>query len=257
MTEKREGVTQPHELVTLAVGIRTYKAVTYLRHDLLRQTAQSAAIAFPGCPIGVFDVGSDDGSADLDVTITVGEVTAVGSPWSLVPEDGNHTPGNATLLIAERLRELSPQIMVISDDDMAWKPGAVEKLRKFWLHAPDDVVIVSGLLEDLFALPEPDDQQRKYWNEPFEVIEAGGVKALSRASVPGCAWSFRIRHLRLLRSLIEPKWGYDYDCCKKLVEGGYRVAAMDLATHEGWEFSTHGNEAIEKAKPLDRERWGI
>lgn len=229
--------------MNVAVGIMTFNAITLLRGDLLQDTVKSCLVAFPGCPIGVFDVGSTDGSEQLKVPLDNG---VNGRIWSLRADDGNHTPGAGRLLIVPELRRTGPQIIVLSDDDMVWKEGAKDKLVAFWSQAPDDVAVVSGLLE-----PE------WHWNTPRETVDAGGVRVLVRDSCPGAAWSFRAHHWGLIEPLLKRDFGYDYDACVALRERGMRVGAMDLADHAGWEHSTHGNRAIEDARPLDRERWGL
>jgi hypothetical protein len=51
--------------------------------------------------------------------------------------------------------------------------------------------------------------------------------------------------------------GEDGAACRKLRENGYRLAALDLAEHIGEEQSAWGNMSYRRAKPLDREKWGI
>jgi hypothetical protein len=105
---------------------------------------------------------------------------------------------------------------------------------------------VSGLLE-----PE------WHWNRPRETVEFGGVRVLIRDSAPGAAWSFRASAWPAIEKHVRRAFGFDYDACVGLRTEGYRVGQLDLADHAGWAHSTHGNRAIEDARPLDRKKWGV
>lgn len=246
MTTPQPAPFHPSAGLTVAVAVMTYNAIVNLRQQLMEQTVESACKAFLGSPVGVFDNGSADGTADIVVErggkgVRIHPLVRDGDP-----HPDNHTPGAGRRRLLSRVAQLRPNIFVLSDDDMVWSLEARDKLRRFWFSAPDDIVIVSGLLEPVW-----------HWNTPRETVEYGGVKALVRDSAPGCAWTFRAEHLSLLLGLIKPQFGYDYEVCKELLAMGKRVAQMDLAEHAGWEHSTHGNRADQDAKPLDREKWGI
>ena len=109
--------------------------------------------------------------------------------------------------------------------------------------------IVCGLLEPVWE-----------WNTPREMLVLGGIKVLVRDSAPGAAWSFRRKDWKggaRLENRVEHSFGYDYKCSVSLARSHLRIGALDLASHEGWEHSTHGNDVIKAAQPLDREKWGI
>lgn len=263
----------------IQIGVLTHNPMATMRFGLLEGTIASLREAFPeewrsgaehllaiayGGPkfpevqITIFDNGSTDGTAAW----LAGEREAKRlHGYGYVPEDGNTSPGrgenelvkmltvqarlSAELGDGVRWRDADLGIFVLSDDDMRWKPGAAAKLRRFWAEAPEDLVIVAGLLE-----PE------WHWNTPRETVEHGGVRALVRDSAPNAAWTFRARDRERIFPLVED-FGQDYDACQRLAKAGLRVAQMDLAEHVGWGLSTHGNDAIDEGKPLDRERWGV
>lgn len=206
---------------------------------MLEQTTHSAILAFPKAGVFVCDVGSDDGSEDLACV-----------SQKLRSTDGNHTPGAGFVLLVDWLiaQPDLPGVVVFSDDDMLWKPGAGDKLERFWAEAPEDVALVSGLLE-------PD----WHWNTPREVVEAGGVRVLVRDSAPAAAWSMRCATAFKLCKMAKRDFGFDSDICSKLRAMGLRVAQMDLAEHVGEGRSTHDNSPREcyGNKPLDRAKWGI
>jgi hypothetical protein len=168
-----------------------------------------------------------------------------------------------------------PKLIVMSDDDMLWRPNAGATLERFWSHrrCPDNLAILSALLEPEYP-----------WNTPRETVHVGGIgeptiSALVRDSAPGAAWTFRyggcshgigphfhtcqhlpdgvLEHGR--RSVFVDDFGYDYEYCGRLRAVGLTVAQIDLAEHIGGDMSTHGNRAHEdvRCKPLDRERWGV
>ena len=225
------------------IGVLTHNAVTSLRLDLLEQTLVSIEKGFPQARRRCHNNDSDEGSSEavFELTQRYGFqcIVAGGRP-------SNTTPG------AGRLRQMSwreyeeADIVVFSDDDVAWREGAESRLREVWAHAPDDVLIVCGMLEPVF-----------HWNTARETLQCGGERILVRDSCPGAAWSFRRRDWPRIKPHVVADFGYDYKACCALRESGLRVAQIDLSDHLGWEVSTHGNRAIEDARPLDRAKWGI
>lgn len=235
-------------MTNFAVGIVTYNARSTLRMDLLEQTVESLTGAFPGQPIYILDNGSDDDSGRSIERMFEGEHITVARRV----DAANTTPGAGRNVLIARLVELAPDVVVMSDDDMAWKPGAAEKLGRFFsADPPRDLAIVGGLLEPLYP-----------WNTPRERLGAGGVSTVVRDSVPGAAWAMTPQAARSLPGWPEPfknDFGYDHDACVRLSEMRMRVCALDLADHLGWGASTHGNRADldVRRKPLDREHWGV
>lgn len=236
----------------VVVGIMTHNAMANLRLSLLEQTIESVHRAFPNADKVLFDNGSTDGTEHFvrerdDVALCV-----TWRPPNTWP--GATTPGAGRNALLPRMLGLYPDIVVFSDDDMAWRQGAEQRLVEVWKHAPKDLFLVSGLLE-----PE------WHWNTPRETVACGREKVLVRDSCPGAAWSFRASDVPRTSSPVyppnppyfTPSFGYDYKFCCALREKGMRVAQMDLAEHIGWGASTHGNDADQQGKPLDRDRWGV
>jgi hypothetical protein len=225
------------------VAVKTHNPVAGLRMSQLHQTVTSVERAFPTAELLLYDNGSFDGSED--------EIHSIcDDRWGVTlarGEDG-YTPGHGENGIMRLVTELYDhcQVVVVSDDDMDWYEGAEDRLRRFWLDPPAEIVIVCGLMEPLFD-----------WNAPLYAASGGGERVLVRESVPGSGWSFLLRDWGSRIGPVNDKFGYDYDECCKIRDRGHQVAAMDLAEHLGWHTSTHGNDAIRLARPLDRERWGV
>jgi hypothetical protein len=141
------------------------------------------------------------------------------------------------------------EALVCSDDDVVWKADAASFLADWMAEAPEDVAVLSGLLEPEWS-----------WNTVRGVVDSGGRRALWRDSAPGAAWCYRRRHMGLIfpiGEVLREDLGEDYEACLKLRAAGYRVAQADLAEHVGVGRSTHGNASETWAKPLDRARWGV
>lgn len=228
-----------------AVAVMTHNPLVRFRLELVEQTVESITQAFPLAEKMLFDNGSQDGSHD-ELWAMVGNRRR----WTLctyVADDENYTPGRGRQEIMKTLGVLESDIIVFSDDDMCWRVGAEEMLESFWAEAPAELVVLCGFLEPNF-----------HWSRPREVIRAGGVSALVRDSVPGAAWTFRRTDwITQLAPLVVSDFGYDHKACVKLKEIGKKVAAVDLATHEGWDVSTHGNRENRCAMPVDKKRWGL
>lgn len=231
------------------VGVLTHNAIVNMRFDLLEETVRSLHVAFGDKP-RVFDNGSDDGTGDV-LSARNEHVAGVYMPCASGHEacgGRRHTPGLGTNLLVGELQCWSPRhqaIVVLSDDDMSWGADAGSRLTEVWKHAPEDVVIVSSLLEPDYP-----------WSTPREVVQCGSERILVRDSCPAAAWTFRARDWGLFGP-VQEEFGQDVAACEALRAKGYRVAQIDLAEHLGRGRSTWGNEAVDFARPLDREKWGI
>jgi GT2 family glycosyltransferase len=137
-------------------------------------------------------------------------------------------------------------VAVFSNDDIEWKPGSFKALEAFLRHAPENIIIASGLLEDDYP-----------WNTVYETVFYGGQTALVRRTAPGGTWAIRPRDWETIRPIPESPGYDDVPTCERLATHGYRFAQLDLATHIGQDVSTWGNGSRRFGKPLDRERWGI
>lgn len=237
--------------MNITVAVKSHNPMAHMRFDLLEQTLRSIERAFPNAYRLLCINGDTDGSemAQRELATPLGFEVLVHDP-----ADGNVTPGAGALFIGDEAIEIGcdpydlhqEHVLVMSDDDMRWREGAEAKLVELWSNAPVDLMIVSGLLE-----PE------WHWNQPRELVRCGTVPVLVRDSCPAAAWSFRLAHWPILRRFIQRRFGFDHEACKALVASSLRVAQADLAIHTGWGASTHGNDAIDAGKPLDREKWGI
>jgi GT2 family glycosyltransferase len=237
------------------VGVLTHNAVSTLRLGLLEQTGSSLRRAFPENAVFLLDNGSVDGSAEVleHLSFATGRVR-YSSPG------GNVSPGRGR---NELLRIFAMQsagggcwgwapedVVVLSDDDILWEPLAAHVLSRFWSEAPDDLIILSCLLEPEWP-----------WNTPREVIECGGVKALVRDSAPAAAWTFRLRDwdkIGPLKEVVDEE-GEDFEACGRLCGQGFRVAQIDLATHIGEGYGQLGNDEARliSGRPLDKKKWGM
>lgn len=240
--------------MNIVIGVLTHNVITGLRLSLLEETVHSLRRAFVDAPLLVFDNGSVDGTAEV-VAEQFGGIC-------YESKDENHTPGRGRNILMSLLQRppavadfaaIKPDdLVVLSDDDMRWKPEAGDVLTRFWSEALDDialddVALVSGLLEPIYD-----------WNTPRGVVESGGVKALWRDSAPAAAWCFPARHWDIIGPLREQLDGIgeDYHACLRIRGKNMRVCQLDLAEHLGAGLSTWGNVAGD-GKPLDREKWGI
>ncbi len=218
----------------VAVGILTHNQFRFGRHELFLQAVRSLQAGGYPFDLYVLDNGSTDESPDY--------VRGIGGT---VLQDRISTCGhgmNATIGICARVSDL----VVFSNDDIKWHPGAIAKLVRFWESAPADVLIAAGILEPDYP-----------WNTPRERIEYGGVSALVRDTAPGGAWTLRSADWPRIGPIPEaPGWD-DVPTCNRLREKGFRVCQIDLADHVGEDHSTWGNESRQIGKPLDRKAWGL
>lgn len=231
--------------LAFAVGILTYRAPEKGRKDLLMRTYASVSLTFglSNAAIVVLENGfTTDRAADWFYHYP-------DCATFIANKDGQCGPGrgrNNLMRLFSELDVSDDTIVVLSDDDMVWDSElTTQKLLRFWKEAPDDLLLVSGLLEDVWD-----------WNIPRGRIDAGGERALWRDSAPGAAWTFPYDRWKRFGP-IEDGFGSDYSTCQRIVSLGGRVAQMDLAKHIGWGKSTHGNESDKNATPLNRRRWGV
>jgi len=229
------------------IGVLTRNAVSSLRWGLLECTLSTLQHAFTGHPIIVLDNDSDDGSDESVRQLDVARILYHST-------DGNTSPGRGRNELMKAYGtwgwDCADDVVVLSDDDVQWRDDALHILQEFWSHAPDDLVILSCLLEPDWP-----------WNTPRELVECGSVKALVRDSAPAAAWTFRLRDWDKIGPLKESLDGdgEDFDACKRLNKLGLRVAQIDLAEHIGEGYSQIGNDKARQiaGRPLDREKWGL
>lgn len=233
----------------VAVVVRTWNVVETHREELLWRTLRSVQQSGHEATYTLVDNGSDD--ADWDYLHHefrfVWETGKPGRFNLLVPKlcpPGRGKPGLGVNRAVEAALAHGPDLICFSDDDVEWAAGWLRPVVQFFEHAPGDVVLLSGLMEPVWE-----------WNEPTGVVEAGGIKALVRNSVPGASWMFRAEDWAKIGPVAEDRT-HDVEGCKRLVRHGYRLCALDLAEHIGYAQSTLGN-TVASGKPVDLAAWGI
>lgn len=222
--------------MSIAVGILTFNQFETGRHELFKRTLRSLLRDGPPEHLFIIDNGSSDETPEY-----------VASLGGTVLKDRRSTCGHGMNVTISACASSGAELVVFSNDDIEWHPGALGQVARFWSAAPEDVMIASGLLEEDFP-----------WNTARTAIECGGVRALVRDTAPGGTWTLRARDWPVIGPVPEQTAGYDdVPTCNRLRGMGYRVCQMDLATHLGEEVSTWGNGSKAFGSKLDREAWGF
>lgn len=227
--------------MNVTVGVLTWNPIRTDRLALLDKTVAS----LEGADVTVFNNGSTDGFTVADYEFPEG-VRAVDLPRVAGWPDA-HSCGYGMNKMA---RTLDGDIIILSNDDIVWHEDAIPTLRAVWKDAPDNLAIVSGLLEPTFALPN-----QTPWNLPVGTFELGGHRLLVRRSVPGGAWTFRRETIPHIFPVSTFPGVDDVPACNALALKAMAVAALDLADHAG-ESSTWGNASYERLihTPLEAVR---
>jgi len=144
----------------------------------------------------------------------------------------------------------APDVILLTADDYVYQPGWGADVESF-LIGNDAVSHCSCEVEPLFP-----------WNAPFEIIEHGGVRGLSRATLPGANWAFTADACRdIMRPAIkvyEDDPQMDHIVNKHIISNlKLKLCALHLAEHVGAYDSEVGNRAFQvDAKPLPK-KWQI
>lgn len=222
----------------IAVAVLTFNQVSNDRQTLFKDTLASLRHNAHG-PIDLFvvDNGSTDGTADI--VREMGGYCYTGS---------NTTSGHGTNLCARITQGSGADLCVLSDDDVIWHDGWDEHLRDWWTHAPADIKLTGCHLEPEYP-----------WNTIHGTIDVNGRRGLIRASTGAASWSFRNHEWPLIGPIPQVKQGWgDVPACQRLEARGFRIAQIDLATHNGGGKSSWGNGSSDLDRhPLDRDRWGL
>lgn len=163
------------------------------------------------------------------------EVAAITDTLGVQPftHDGPiHTCGHGTNLQARVLAGAArfDDICVLSDDDMAWRPGWRDALVRWWNRAPSAYILAGCHLEPEFA-----------WNAITGTING----ALVRESTGAASWTYRAQSHAHIFPIPEKLQGTgDVPACQRLRAVDWRIAQLDLADHVGTE-STWGNRTVE------------
>ena len=228
----------------LAVGILGHNQLVNKRAGLFTDCLNSVRAANPDVLV-VADNGSNDGTAErlAELPEFVGFPRIPGFP------PGN-TCGYGMNKLAFLLEEQA-DIVVLSNDDIVWKPDAFDVLKEVWSEPVGSLTILSGLLEPTFAIPG-----KRPWNEPIKTVEHADHKILLRRSVPGGAWSYQSADTHLIFPVSTFPGVDDVPACHKLVENGFAVGCLDLAENAGVDSSTWGNASHSKfvVQPVNQVR---
>jgi glycosyltransferase involved in cell wall biosynthesis len=216
--------------VKIVAGMLTHNAVRYGRMELAKQTARS--LASEADEVIVWDNGSTDGTADW--------VASIGGHLYDSP-DGVTTCGRGMNMLGSACAARG-DLVVLTSDDMLWRPGWREVVEAFWTEANPKVAILCGLLEPDYP-----------WSTPVGSYTAGGVTGLLRPSVPGSGWTFRSADWPDIGPVPETYGRDDVPTCQRLVSEGWLLVAVDLADHAGEGASTWGNKSDAYARPLNTQ----
>ena len=209
--------------MSIVAGVLTWNPIANDRLALLDKTVGSL-----DCEVVVFNNGSTDGYT-IDQGFDIPRLP--GFPH------GNTCGYGMNKMAAT----LDADIIIMSNDDIIWHPDAVQRVEAIWGEAPDDLTILSGLVEPTFALPDTEP-----WNKPYGTAELAGETILLRKSVPGGAWTFRAVDKPLIFPVSTFPGVDDVPACHRLIAQKRAVAAADLADHAGVGQSTWGNASHER-----------
>lgn len=219
----------------IVAGVLTFNAKTHDRFGLLQDNVWS--LAAEADEVVVWDNGSTDGTEDW--------VKSIGGHLYDSP-DGVTTCGRGMNMLASGCAARG-DVVVLTSDDMYWRPGWREVVERFWRNADPRVAIFSGLLEPEYP-----------WSVPEGGIRVAGVHALIRPTVPGSGWTFRSHDWFNVIGPVPESDGYDdVPTCRRLVTAGRLLCAADLAEHRGEDRSVWGNKSYQYARPLDTQGFEV
>lgn len=202
-------------MVKVVAAVLTYRAKSNGRLDWLGDAVRSLAEADE---VLVIDNGSDDGSDDW-----------VRQRGGWVNPGVNHTSGHGTNLCAQAAIAAGADLVVLSDDDIAWAQGWREMLESWWDAAPDNLVLTGCHLEPDYP-----------WNERKGALQLAGIEGILRNSTGAGTWTFLAdRWFGPIPEQIQG-WG-DVPACHRIIAEGGLIAQIDLAEHRGEYSSTWGN----------------
>src|SRR5690242_16491396 len=111
----------------VTAAVLTYRPKTHLRLADLELCCTSLDEADE---VFIADNGSDDGSV------------ALLRDWPVITHQHQiHTSGFGTNFAARHAVATGADLVVLSDDDMFWRPGWREKLEGWWRQAPTDLIL--------------------------------------------------------------------------------------------------------------------
>lgn len=211
----------------IVAGVLTHNAVSTGRLELAKDCVRS--LAAEADEVIVWDNGSTDETTKW--------VEVIGGHLYL-PDDGVTTCGRGMNMLGSACAARG-DIVVLTSDDMFWRPGWRKVVEDFWTGAPDAVKILCGLMEAEYP-----------WSVPVGKITVNGVTGLLRPCVPGSGWTFRATDWPTIGPVPEEKGHDDVPTCQRLVAEGNVLVAVDIADHPGEHVSTWGNVSHKYAQPL-------
>jgi glycosyltransferase involved in cell wall biosynthesis len=209
--------------------------LTYNRKVLFLRTLNSLYNAGHPYSLHIYDNGSTDGTADI--------VREVGGHCN---GGDNHTTGHGMNAVIDEAMRGDPDLIVFTADDFRYTNRWLARLVAFWQAAPADIVLVSCYLEPMWP-----------WNAITELGNAGGERYAVRDSIPGSNWTFRTRDAALILPVSEKTGGEDLEICRRLRDGGRKLAALHLVEHIGERDSAWGNESWRYSQPIDPKGLGF
>jgi hypothetical protein len=211
------------EEIRVSIAVRAWNVMDGQRRAWFDATLASLKDAGHPYELFIVDNGSIDGSSEL--------IASLGG--HVVPRNaGGNSSGSGMNIAIERALSSQPDLIVFSDDDIAWHPGFLRRAVEFWSHSPPDLALLSGFIEPRWP-----------WNAVRGVVHCGPLRTIIRESAPGGAWTFPAANWRWIGPL-DPGMSADYDACMRLRRAGFRIGQADLALHMGAGFSTWGNKPL-------------
>lgn len=233
----------------LAVGVLCHNQLANRRTGLFADCLDSIRSAEPDVLV-VADNGSTDGTTERLAELP---------EYVNFPRIPGFPPANTCGYGMNKLAYLlegQADIIVLSNDDIVWKPDAFTTLKEVWAESVGSLIVLSGLVEPTFALPG-----ERPWNDPLGTVTVADRRILLRRSVPGGAWSYQSDDTHLIFPVSTFPGVDDVPACHKLVAEGYKVGCLDLAVNAGVDASTWGNASHSKyvVQPLPqvREEYGL
>lgn len=229
----------------IAAGILCWNQTKNEREGLFDDCYKSLKEADPDILV-VADNGSTDGTAERIGSLPEGICfpRLAGFPHA-------NTCGYGMNKLAATLLTHEPDLIVLSNDDIVWQADSMQRLRNLWAEIPEDVKIISGLVEPTFRHPKATEA----WNYPYGVSECAGERVMMRKSVPGGAWTFRAEDFPLIFPVSTFKGVDDVPACHRLNEKHLGTGAVDLATHAGADRSTWGNGSQQFMVATAEQTW--
>jgi len=219
----------------------------YKREKFLRRCIKSLQTENAGCEVKIVLIASKDNIGTQDTALNL---YLEGLVNDLILDNAAPNGQYEWCYGTRWLQKYQSDYILISADDYFYYAGWGRKAVDFMAASPD---VSHATFER-----EPDFP----WNETFEILNRNGVKALSRATIPGACWFVKADWFY---GVIWPLYEKHKDLktldhfINKIMRESYKMklAAFHLADHAGALESSVGNMAFKvNARPL-HEQWMI